>query len=114
MAISETHAERRAWDRSQGIPLRRRHGQLVHTRIERRHSPPAGFDVAAALELHLDQFPTREGLLVLLDAWMYQSQVSGLGEHVEGYAAAIEHAKSVLREAPDAAIAIAVLQRSDA
>jgi hypothetical protein len=45
--------------------LRRRHEQR-HTRAERRRSALAGVDVAAALELQLDRFPTRRAMLVLL------------------------------------------------
>src|SRR5688572_28227967 len=102
MAITETvHPERRKSDRTEGPTLRRRHGQLVHTRIERRH-PYAGFDIAAALELHLDRFPTREAMLVLLESWFYQAEVSGLGEHVGGYAEAVARAAEIMRAAPDA------------
>jgi hypothetical protein len=49
--------ERRSRNRSARVPLRRRHGQLVHTRIERRNYDHKGFDIAAALELQLGPLP---------------------------------------------------------
>jgi hypothetical protein len=103
--------ERRARDRSQGIALRRRQGQLVYTRHERRRTRHSGFDVAAALEMHLDRFPTREALVVLLDSWLYQAERSGLCDEREAYCTALELALDTMKAAPDPVAAITVLQR---
>ena len=102
--------ERRRLDRSQGLPLRRRHGQLIRMLLERRHAHPPGFDVSGALELYLDRFPTREAQLVLLRAWLYAAE---RGELTSGddYAGVIARAIDVVQVAPDSATAIAMLQR---
>lgn len=108
MALREVHptTERRSRDRSQGILLRRRHSQLGHMRIERRR-PHVGFDVAGALELHLEDYPTLEAMLVLLEAWRYAAN----GEHAPEYLDAIDHAVAVMRRADEPLHAIAMLQR---
>jgi hypothetical protein len=102
--------ERRARDRSQGILLRRRHEQR-HTRAERRCGALADFDVAVALELQLDRFPTRKAMLVLLESWLYCANPSGRSEHEDSYARSISQAISVMATAPDPVTAIAMLQR---
>src|SRR5690349_728662 len=67
--------ERRRFDRNEDpAPLHRRHGQLVHI-TERRRRGNRGFDIASALELHLDDYPTREAMLELLASWFYDAQM---------------------------------------
>jgi hypothetical protein len=111
MALTELPAvERRRRDRSQGILLRRRHGQIVHTHIERR-CQWSGFNVAAALELHLDEFPSREAMLVLLQSWRYAADAGAANAFDDDYDTTISRAIDVMRTAPDVATAIVVLQR---
>ena len=78
----QVHAERRRFARSPETHARRRHGQVrpsyLHT--ERRRAPSTSFDVAAALELNLDWFPTRTGMLMLLRTWLYAAECEGLNE----------------------------------
>ena len=106
MATAESQqVERRAWDRSQGIPLRRRQ-QLEHTGVERRRRAHDGFDIAAALEHQLDRFPSRGAMIVLLKSWLYG------GAQVDGdYVDTVSHALDVMRAADDVESAIAVLRR---
>jgi hypothetical protein len=102
--------ERRARDRSQGILLRRRHEQR-HTRADRRRSALAGFDVAAALELQLDRFPTRRAMLVLLESWLYCANPCGRSDREDSYTRSISQAIGVMATAPDPVTATAMLQR---
>jgi hypothetical protein len=114
--VSETGSdgsERRRYDRSQGVPLRRRqHGYLADSLLERRGAHRPGFDVAAALERYFDRYPTREAQLALLRAWLDAAQRNVDGGDVD-YAAAIERAIAVMQGAPNSELAIATLQRRD-
>jgi hypothetical protein len=73
------------------VPLRRKHGQLVHTLLERRHADTQDFDVAGALELYFDRFPTREPKLVLVRSWLYAAERGELTSRSD-YERAISHA----------------------
>jgi hypothetical protein len=111
MGVTEMREERRSRDRSQGIVLRRRLKRLVDANIERRRGEQSGFDIAAALELHLDQCTTRRPMLTLLESWLAEANSSAAGERDEDYTRAIERAIEVMKSAPDPLTAIAVLQR---
>ena len=109
MAVTELREERRSRDRSQGIVLRRRLKRLVDAKQERRRGEQSGFDIAAALELHLDQCTTRRAMLTLLESWLAEANAGA--ERDEDYIRAIERAMDVMKSAPDPLSAIAILQR---
>jgi hypothetical protein len=70
-----------------------------------------GFDIASALELHLDQCTTRRSMLGLLEKWLIESK-NPEGERDEGYCQAVEAAIDVMKSAPDVLSGIAILQRA--
>ena len=115
MATAEPHTgqERRSRDRSAGIKLRRRQDQLADKAGDRRRRSHDGFDIAAALELHLDLVTTRRGMITLLESWLHEGRQSPT-ERDESYVRAVERAIEVMSAAPDPVSAIAVLQRSQA
>jgi hypothetical protein len=102
--------ERRARDRSAGIQLRRRQKQPVEKTQDRRRGTDDGFDIAGALELHLDEVKTRRGMIALLESWLREADESA--ERDENYVRAVERAIAAMTAAPDPLTAIAVLQRS--
>src|SRR5215208_5081533 len=112
MAFGETTAdaqpfvERRRTARGAQIHLRGRHGQVPH--FERRHDRGPGFDIAAALELNLDSYPTAFALLTLLQTWLYAAEDNDLPLRCPDYVDSIRHAISVLEQVgtPVAAIAL--------
>ena len=107
-----TGEERRTRDRSRGILLRRRRSEAVAPESERRRSSNAnGFDIAAALELHLDECTTRRAMLNLLESWLREATDGGAVERDENYINAVQHAVQVVKSAPDVATGIAILQR---
>ena len=113
MGETETYSgeERRTRDRARGIILRRRSNQLPQGAVERRRAAENnGFDIASALELHLDQCTSRRAMLTLLESWLTES--SSAAEPDEGYTEAVENAIRVMKASPDVATAIAVLQRA--
>ena len=103
-----TGQERRARDRSQGIQLRRRHREPVEVDKRRQRED---FDIAAALEMYLDQVTTRRAMIELLEAWLNETRTGDRPEHDDDYKHAVEHAIEVMKAAPDVLSAIAVLQR---
>jgi hypothetical protein len=103
--------ERRARDRSQGIRLRRRLKDPVET--ERRRPIEGTAEVAAALELHLDQCRTRRAMLTLIETWLGEARNAPPDAQDPVYARALERSIEVIREAPDLETGIAVLQRQD-
>jgi hypothetical protein len=103
--------DRRARDRSAGILLRRRQKQAVEKAEERRRGSDNGFDIAGALELHLDEVKTRRGMISLLESWLREAEDS-TAERDANYVRAIERAIAAMTAAPDALTGIAVLQRS--
>ena len=114
MAETATYTgdERRQRDRARGIVLRRRRSEPREGAEERRRTPaPNGFDIASALELHLDQCSTRRAMLGMLESWLAEAQNPGAAESGDGYRQAVEHAISVMKASPDVTTAIAVLQR---
>lgn len=81
---NEPFRERRGAGRAMHIYARRRTGEVRHSHLlsssapvprhprpERRRARIVGFDVAAALELNLKNFPTSSGMLILLRSWLY-------------------------------------------
>ena len=106
--------DRRLRDRSRGIVLRRRRSQVPPQGVveRRRTFVNNGFDIASALELHLDQCTTRRAMLALLESWLTESQNAGAAERDEGYSRAVENAINVMKSSPDVTTAIAVLQRA--
>ena len=113
MAATETYSgeDRRARDRAEGIILRRRQQEPVP--IDRRRSVQNNdaFDIAAALELVLDECPTRRSMLALLDTWLKEANNSAPEERDESYIRAVEHATQVMKTSPDVLTGIAILQR---
>jgi hypothetical protein len=104
--------ERRARDRARGIVLRRRRNELPSGVVERRRAPANdGFDIASALELHLDQCTTRRAMLNLLEQWLAEAKNPEAVERDDGYARAVQHAIDVMKTSPDVLTGIAVLQR---
>ena len=101
--------ERRARDRSFGIQLRRREQQDVKN--DRRRATRESFDIAAALEMHLDRCKTRRAMIRLLEQWRSEAQSAAEHEQDPDYIDAVERAIEVLNQEPDVETAIAVLQR---
>ena len=113
---SEPHRERRGADRFADIYARRRTGELRRHRSialdpnpERRRIRTPGFDVAEALELNLNSFPTRAGLLTLLRFWLYAAEREGLGTPRPDYAVSLRHAMDIMERCSEAVQAIALL-----
>jgi hypothetical protein len=102
--------ERRQRDRSRGIILRRRRNELPEGQTERRRGPVNnGFDIASALEMHLDEHKGRRAMLNLLESWL--TEAKNAAERDEAYTQAVEYAIQVMKTSPDVSTAIAVLQR---
>jgi hypothetical protein len=101
--------ERRGRDRSRGIVLRRRRVEPVDPGAERRRRTGNGFDIATALEMHLEEHTTRRAMLRLLDSWVAEARAST--EPDENYIDAVEYAKEVIETAPDVMTGICMLQR---
>lgn len=94
------YAERRH-TRSTNICLRRRHGQLRRANglPERRRPPSTPFDIAGALELNLDRFPTKAAMLTLLQSWLYAAEAEDLNDTRPAYAHALRVAIEIMRSA---------------
>ena len=101
--------ERRGRDRSQGLQLRRRRQEWVQN--ERRRSNLQGFDIAAVLEMHLDQCRTRRAMLDLLNGWLAEARNAAPDAQDPNYITAVESSIEVMKSAPDVETAIAILQR---
>jgi len=110
-ADSYSGQERRTRDRIAGIQLRRRQKRLAAEAEERRKAHN-GFDIAAALELHLDEITTRRAMIGLLESWLHEARQSDATERNDNYVRALEDAIKVMTTAPDPISAIAVLQRA--
>lgn len=76
---------------------------------ERRRTRSPGFDVAEAMELNLNSFPTRAGMLTLLRSWLYIAERDGVGETRPDYAAALRYAVEIMEQSSEAVRAIAIL-----
>jgi len=100
--------------RSTKICLRRRHGQLRRSGglPERRRVPPTSFDIAAALELNLDRFPTKAGMITLLRSWVYAAEADDRPSRTPSYVEALRQAVSAMQAAIDPADAIGQLQNA--
>ena len=101
--------ERRTRDRSKGIALRRRLQQQVEA--ERRRSRQGTAEIAAALELHLDQFKTRRAMAGLLEQWLTESRNAELAEQDLEYIKALERSIEIMKAAPDVETGIAMMHR---
>jgi hypothetical protein len=112
MPQDDTYAgpERRGRDRSQGIQLRRRKQEWVEN--ERRRTNLGGFDIAAVLEMHLDQCRTRRAMLELLDGWLMEAKNAPQESQDPNYIGAVERSIEIMKNAPDLETAIAILQRA--
>jgi hypothetical protein len=98
-----------AGDASDRTPLRRRENRPVA--VERRRSTEEGFDIGAALELHLDQCKTRRSMINLLEQWLTEARDRDPATQDADYIGAVEHAIEVMKKAPDIETAIVWLQR---
>jgi hypothetical protein len=78
--------------------------------IERRKKKPAGFDVAAALELNLDRYSTKEELWRLLAQWLEAAKREELAMRWPDYVKALERAMVVIAKAASAELGIESLQ----
>lgn len=94
---------------SPDIPLRRRQQRPVE--FERRRSSGVTFDIAAALELYLDQCRTRRAMIHLLEEWLAEARNRGPETQDSSYVHAVERAIDVMNRAPDVQTAIVRLQR---
>jgi hypothetical protein len=101
--------ERRGRDRSQGVQLRRRRQEWVQ--VERRRANLQGFDIAAVLEMHLDQCRTRRAMLDLLNGWLVEARNAPPEAQDPNYISAVEQSIEIMKSAPDLETAIAILQR---
>jgi hypothetical protein len=114
MAPTTLFRERRSTPRSGEICLRRRHNPVRATPFrERRRRKSSPFDIAAALELNLDRFPTKSGMLTLLQSWRYAAEASGPASNQPYYARALNRAVEIMREARDPPHAIVQLWRKE-
>src|SRR5687767_13864446 len=103
--------ERRARDRSLGIQLRRRLKDPIET--ERRRPIEGTAEIAAALEMHLDQCKTRRAMLTLIETWLGEARNAPPDAQDPVYARALQRSIEVIRSAPDLETGIAMLQRRD-
>jgi hypothetical protein len=107
----QIHAERRRVVHLPEIHVRRRRGQVrppyLHT--ERRRARGTGFDVAATLELNLDRYPTKKGMLTLLRTWLFAAEREGVDERRLAYVCALRDAINVMEDAPNPLHAVALL-----
>jgi hypothetical protein len=103
----QVHTDRRRVPRSPEIHARRR--SSLHVTTERRRATSGSFDIAAALELNLDRFPTTGGMLALLHSWLYIAEREGLDERRLAYVYALRDAINVMEDAPSPVHAIALL-----
>jgi hypothetical protein len=101
--------DRRGHDRAQGSPLRRRRQEWVEN--ERRRTNLGGFDIAAVLEMHLDQCKNRRAMLELLESWLTEARNAPQESQDPNYISAVERSIEVMKGAPDVETAIAILQR---
>ena len=107
--MSETNSEsdRSNGEPASGVQLRRRRNEPVT--FERRRSG-GGFDIAAALELYLDNCKTRRAMLELLDQWLAEGRQREQDTESAQYVAAVERAIETMKRAPDVETAIVMLQ----
>jgi hypothetical protein len=94
---------------SQAPQLRRRENRPVE--FERRRNRGSGFDIAAVLEMHLDQCKTRRSMIALLEQWLSEAQGREQENQAPDYIGAVERAIEVMKKAPDVETAIVWLQQ---
>ena len=101
--------ERRLRDRSRGLLLRRR--QRKEVQVERRQGGQGTSEIAAALELHLDQCKTRRALVDLLELWLTEARNAEQSSQDPDYTSAVERSIEIMKGAPDVETGMAMLQR---
>lgn len=120
--IARPDDKRRRADRSADMYVRRQTGAVRHlhslssalpSNAERRRSIRDGFDVAAVLELNLKTYPSKTGMLTLLQSWLYAAEANGLQIRWPEYVAALTIALQVMGAWRDPAQAITVLQKTE-
>jgi hypothetical protein len=93
---------------------------------ERRDPQPSGLcpgreaaslpriGLARALELNAEAFPTRSGMLMLLETWLFIAERDGIAERQQAYAQAVRRAISAVRASGNIKDAIALLKVQEA
>jgi hypothetical protein len=89
--------------------LRRRENRPVE--FERRRNRGSGIDIAAVLEMHLDQCKTRRSMIALLEQWLSEAQARERENQDPEYIGAVERAIEVMKGAPDVETGIFSLQQ---
>jgi hypothetical protein len=103
--------ERRSRARLGDTPLRRRAQFRPATLLkDRRSTYYDGFDVAGALELQLDRYPTSAAMLSYVQSLMYATDDEPGSAWRTGYLLALQRASEVLQTAGTAVEAVATLQ----
>jgi hypothetical protein len=96
----------------QRLLRRRRQIRFSHSSpYDRRKKKSAGFDLAAALELNLDRYSTKDLMWRVLTSWLEAAKREGVTERQTDYVRALERALVVLSKAATVEKAIAHLQR---
>jgi hypothetical protein len=99
--------------RPEPLLRRRRQIRFSHTSpYDRRRKKASGFDVAAALEVNLDRFPTKDALWRLLANWLDAAKREGLAARRPDYAKALERALVIMSKAATVEHGIRALQDS--
>ena len=99
--------------RSEPLLRRRRQIRFSHSSpYDRRKKKSAGFDIAAALEVNLDRYPTKELLWRLLTSWLDAAKREGIAARQADYVRALERSIVVLSKAPSVRQAVGHLQRA--
>lgn len=106
---ADQRPERRIRDRSKGIQLRRRQAQQVD--IDRRRGSEGTAEIAAALEMYLDERKTRHAMLKLLEQWLAEARNSGPDAQDAEYVRAVERSIDIMKQATDVETGLAMLQR---
>jgi hypothetical protein len=83
---------------------------LAPEKPDRRRRPRVGFDIAAALELHRDRFPTKHALVTLVQRWIDAASREGLSTRHAHYALALRRAFMVMLATSSVERAIARLR----
>lgn len=110
MASLAPFVERRSGARLRETPLRRRNSvRAPSLPPDRRRNNPRGFDVAEALELNLDRYPTKPAMLTFLQSLIYAADDNLPGGWLSNYADALKQASDVVQEAGSTNEAIATL-----
>lgn len=110
MVTLEPFVERRSRARLSETPLRRRNRvRPVSLPPERRRGNPPGLDVAETLELNLDRYPTKPGMLTFLQSLIYAAEDNQSGDWRSNYVGALKQAADVVQDAGNPVEAVATL-----